>query len=339
MTPLCPTIQKTLAHIHHTQGLDSALATLHAMQIDSGVLSKDTLADLTTLTPVYQEDHLLFYLQHNPHRIHRGISKTPHPSPKHRIQYSGGVPCFLCVDNIAHGWPEERGYRHQIATQDMVFLPNIAPLFPCHFTLASHDHIPQDMHLSLLYETARLLPTHWVIQNGPDAGATNPEHLHLQTFSTASLPTDLPILTRPYTSVHTHLDLTISKVNHPATVYRYEWSSENSLVTLTTLLENYLSKSPHHRVNLMMRTHPTIQGKVILFILFRHTQKRTTLYLKGQPGYAEASGLISTTTPDHHQRWLHEGISLYHELMGDIQIDLGGFESYNDLKKAPEELK
>lgn len=127
------------------------------------------------------------FFQYNPSRIVSTGAKVDAKAIKER-------PCFLCETNrpqcqwslpVVEGWD---------------FLLNPFPIFPVHFTIASQSHVPQ---VNFPFEAilfADRFPELAVFFNGAKAGASAPDHCHLQ----AVLKDELPLLR-------------LVEENHPAT--------------------------------------------------------------------------------------------------------------------------
>ena len=114
-------------------------------------------------------------LQHNPSRKHSTLSKTDAASIASR-------QCFLCKEKR----PE---MQNSINISDKwEFLINPYPIFNPHFTIASLHHIPQSEVPSDAFELASVLPGMVVFFNGAGAGASAPDHLHLQAVGIENLP-------------------------------------------------------------------------------------------------------------------------------------------------------
>jgi len=116
-------------------------------------------------------------IQWNPARIRSTGAKIDKDSIRSR-------KCFLCRDNrpkeqliydIASGWE---------------MLVNPFPILPVHLTIASTSHIPQSRVPEDIVTIAETLPGMAVFFNGARAGASAPDHLHLQ----AVLKDELPLL-------------------------------------------------------------------------------------------------------------------------------------------------
>ena len=94
-------------------------------------------------------------------------------------------PCFLC--------PANRPAAQQAIVYHRPFLVlcNPFPIVPRHFTVAHREHRPQSLHsvLPTFLQLARdFHPDYAVLYNGPQSGASAPDHLHLQVLPTAAIP-------------------------------------------------------------------------------------------------------------------------------------------------------
>lgn len=294
-----------------SQDLPQVLQTLYDQQIESGFLSSKLLRQVNSLTPCQYGNGLYFQLQFNPKRLTRGVPKVPNPKPKHIIPFKGGIPCFCCLDNICKQWPLERGFFMNLNHEPFVFLPNIAPNFPSHFTVAALAHRVQQMDIDGLLTIAEKLPGYWVVLNGPDAGATNPWHFHYQCFKA-----HLPIEEVPVSPIQPG----ISRCQFPASAYRFDFNGpiQDLIKPVQNLTHHYLSSGPHHRLNFLVKHEPN--QKTTLFMILRQTQHTATLYKSGQPGYAEIAGLIALVTQSSYDHWQRNGEKLYTQLLTEICV-------------------
>ncbi len=120
-------------------------------------------------------------LQHNPARLASAVAGTDADALK-------DAPCFLCRENLPREqmtMPFEgrkgRKYRIQV---------NPFPIFPQHLVIASERHQPQSIwhHFVDMLDMARSLSGFTVFYNGPESGASAPEHLHFQACLHGILP-------------------------------------------------------------------------------------------------------------------------------------------------------
>ncbi|HVN89798.1 MAG TPA: DUF4922 domain-containing protein [Candidatus Binataceae bacterium] len=119
------------------------------------------------------------YLRHIPHRV---VSTTAAVDPASVAKR----PCFLCAQNLP---PEEEGLAFG---EDLVIYCNPFPIVQKHLTIADREHTPQRIaeRFDRMLDLAAALDGYFVIYNGPECGASAPDHLHFQ----AGLRKDLPII-------------------------------------------------------------------------------------------------------------------------------------------------
>ena len=99
-------------------------------------------------------------------------------------------PCFLCLENLPVA---QQGvlYREQF-----LLLCNPAPIFAQHYTISHLQHRPQALagQLALLLQLAKdLSPLFSVFYNGPQCGASAPDHLHFQACPARAIPIETQI--------------------------------------------------------------------------------------------------------------------------------------------------
>jgi len=116
-------------------------------------------------------------VQFNPGRITSSAAKVDARSIKAR-------PCFLCERNRP---PEQRGIPFG---NNYTILINPFPIFHRHLTIVSRCHTPQRIAGSFdtMLSMAQALQDYTVFYNGPQCGASAPDHLHLQAGNRGFLP-------------------------------------------------------------------------------------------------------------------------------------------------------
>ena len=123
-------------------------------------------------------------LQFNPRRIVSTGAKLDPESIRKR-------PCFLCLENLP---PEQQAILYR---NDYIVLCNPAPIFPGHLTIAHRRHLPQSLPENLplfLSLAADFGPRRIVFYNGPQSGASAPDHLHFQSAPAGLLPVEAEVL-------------------------------------------------------------------------------------------------------------------------------------------------
>ncbi len=91
--------------------------------------------------------------------------------------------CFLCAENR----PAE---QTSVGFGDYEILVNPFPIFPEHFTIAHKNHQPQQIkpYFVDMLRLAQAMDDYLVFYNGPQCGASAPDHLHFQAGTKNFLP-------------------------------------------------------------------------------------------------------------------------------------------------------
>lgn len=116
-------------------------------------------------------------VQFNPERIRSSAAKVDKESIAER-------KCFLCNENRPH-------QQKTLAFGDQfLILLNPYPIFKTHLTISSNTHIAQRFldNTKALLELAAAMEGFTVFYNGPESGASAPDHLHFQAGDSAFLP-------------------------------------------------------------------------------------------------------------------------------------------------------
>lgn len=116
-------------------------------------------------------------LQHNPERRRSSAAAIDKESLSNR-------PCFLCSENQPARqktilWGDH--YKIQV---------NPYPIFERHLTIADLRHLPQRLagRVGDMLSLARALPDFVVFYNGPQCGASAPDHAHFQAGAKGEMP-------------------------------------------------------------------------------------------------------------------------------------------------------
>ena len=117
------------------------------------------------------------FIRHIPHRA----ASTTAPVDRASIAQR---PCFLCAQNLP---AEEEGVRFD---EDFTIYCNPFPIVERHLTIAHREHTVQSIanRFGNMLDLAVALPGYFVIYNGPECGASAPDHMHFQAGSRGLLP-------------------------------------------------------------------------------------------------------------------------------------------------------
>lgn len=116
-------------------------------------------------------------VQFNPERIRSSSAKVDAIS-------IGVRPCFLCRDNRP---VQQRGVAFE---NKFTVLVNPFPIFTRHLTIASDTHTDQRIKpdFGTMLSLTEALSDYVVFYNGPQCGASAPDHLHFQAGSRGFMP-------------------------------------------------------------------------------------------------------------------------------------------------------
>ncbi len=123
-------------------------------------------------------------LQHNPGRTINTLASVDRQDINAR-------KCFLCAENLP---PEQKGILYR---DEHLILCNPRPVFHSHLTVTHIQHGPQNIADSIdsfLRLAADLGPGWTVLYNGPQCGASAPDHLHFQAVPSGRMPVEKVIV-------------------------------------------------------------------------------------------------------------------------------------------------
>jgi len=130
-------------------------------------------------TKWFDYGHFRIACQFNPGRIRSSAADTS-------VRAVGARPCFLCEGNRP---PEQAGIPFG---EDFIILANPYPIFPYHLTIPSLRHIPQHIedHIGTFLKLGLALQEFTLFYNGPQCGASAPDHFHFQAGIRDLLPVE-----------------------------------------------------------------------------------------------------------------------------------------------------
>jgi hypothetical protein len=117
------------------------------------------------------------FVRHIPHRIKSTTAPVDFISVSQR-------PCFLCPMHLD---PEEQGIPFNA---EFTLYCNPFPILERHLTIVHVNHRLQRIagQFGVFLELAKALPDSFMIYNGPECGASAPDHLHFQSCSRKIFP-------------------------------------------------------------------------------------------------------------------------------------------------------
>jgi Domain of unknown function (DUF4922) len=165
-------------HIEKEEYADAAKVLLRHQRLDWNLLkaSYEALADQKIKE--FEFDGFKVKVQFNPGRIHSTSAEVDEESINNR-------ECFLCNENRP---VEQKAIQYK---KDYLIICNPYPILPEHFTISHINHTPQRIKKSFseMLSLAKDLSKYYnVFYNGPECGASAPDHLHFQSGTKSFFP-------------------------------------------------------------------------------------------------------------------------------------------------------
>lgn len=128
-------------------------------------------------------------VQFNPERIRSSAARVDSKTIEARA-------CFLCAKNRPE---QQQGLSFE---NDLTVLVNPFPIFNKHLTIPSEFHIDQRIvnNMDSMLSLAKALPEFVIFYNGPQCGASAPDHFHFQAGSRRFLPLEHDYLAKKFAS-------------------------------------------------------------------------------------------------------------------------------------------
>jgi hypothetical protein len=259
-------------------------------------------------------------LHHNPVRIKSTVAPVDRTSINNR-------PCFLCLENLPD---KQRGILYR---QDFIVLCNPFPITQYHYTIPHSKHILQSFHghaAAFLTMAKDFHPGFNVFYNGPESGASAPDHLHFQAAPSGILPVeqDMQDAAKRVFIKCIH-DVSIFKVKNVGRgVIIIEGSDGEAvravLTSIISAMKGILRAPDEPKMNLLASYSGTI-WRIVIFPRQKH--RPDVFYLPGDdrilisPGLVEMGGIVITPKDKDFNIVDHDLIqAIYKEVSIDAEI-------------------
>lgn len=204
--------------------------------------------------------------------------------------------CFLCPPNLPPMQQAIRCYRN------FLVLCNPFPIFSPHFTIAHIHHLPQALSgawPSLLHFARDFHPDFALLYNGPQCGASAPDHLHFQAVPRAAIPA-LNRRREGMKAVWQEGGLELWRTTtDPLAAFLLEGAAEQALVAcLARLIKAMKSVLPGHGEPLLNLFSLYEEGRWRIMLFPRRQHRPAAYYKSGQeqlllsPGAVDMGGLL-----------------------------------------------
>jgi hypothetical protein len=239
-------------------------------------------------------------VQFNPERIRSSSAKVDSRS-------IGERPCFLCTKNRP---PEQRGLSFE---NRLVILVNPFPIFSRHMTIPSNDHIDQRIgnNLGTMLSLAQVMPSYTVFYNGPQCGASAPDHFHFQAGNKRFMPleSDFQIGKHP-TLLFSEPGLEVWKwAEYLRGIITLKGSDREKLIRVFDHLFSGLAQIQPDRPEPMLNILAGYeQGEWIVHIIPRKQHRPAQFFMQGtdqlliSPAAVDLGGVIITPREEDYKR-------------------------------------
>ncbi len=234
-------------------------------------------------------------VQFNPGRITSSSAKTDSKSIKSR-------QCFLCKENLPK---VQRGINF---IDKYSILCNPFPIFPEHFTIPKITHEPQllyDNFDDMLELTKVLSDKYTVFYNGPQCGASAPDHMHFQAGSKNFMPIDTEydeLIKNKSSYIFNHKELKIfAAKNYLRNFIGIEGSNKEEIIKSFNLcykiIHSFDNKNEEPMINIISSY---IDGKWRIIILPREKHRPEQYFAEGEknillsPASVDMGGILIT---------------------------------------------
>ena len=281
----------------------------------------------------FQFDGFQVKVQFNPERIRSSAAKVD-------TQSIAGRKCFLCDENR----PVEQqaiafGNKFQI-------LVNPYPIFKTHLTISSINHTDQRFiaHAQSMLDLADAMEGFTVLYNGPESGASAPDHLHFQAGEKDFMPVDKDfewlkihsgqlLFSGVYTKVWAFEKYLRKMISVETT------SAIEGLEVLNSFYQKFLELEPGNVEPMMNVLCGWKNGKWTLHLFPRKAHRPTQFYSSGNeqllisPGSVDLGGVFVVPRREDFDKITKEDIvdilaqvslnnNTFAELIGRLKIEL-----------------
>ena len=162
-------------------GLANEVKALFRHQVDNCPAVRegyDALKNVEVKT--FEYDGFEVRVQFNAGRIKSSSAKVDKKSIEKR-------PCFLCAENLLPGQLAVEYFR------SYYILCNPFPIFDEHFTIPKIEHLPQLLKgkAGVMLDISKYFENRYTsLYNGPECGASAPDHMHFQAGGSGFLPVE-----------------------------------------------------------------------------------------------------------------------------------------------------
>jgi len=215
------------------------------------------------------------FIRHIPHRAGSTTASVDAESIARR-------PCFLCSGNLD---PEEQGIPFG---KDYIIYFNPFPIVDHHLSIVHREHGLQHIagEFGTMLDLAAALPAYFVIYNGPQCGASAPDHMHFQAGSRVLFPIEKD-------TAHIR---GITVPGYARNVFVFRDSDRGRLIDKLDGAVELLAQATGKRPEPLMNIAALHQNREWTVFLFPRSKHRPNVYYTGEltvsPGTIDLCGIF-----------------------------------------------
>jgi hypothetical protein len=261
--------------------------------------------NLEALSKIEEKDfrigNVSIRVQHNPERIRSTAAKTDGRSIEAR-------PCFLCPQNLME-------HQKGILFHDRyLVLANPFPIFPEHLTIPQLSHQPQQIngHFQDMLRLSRELTGFTVFYNGPQCGASAPDHFHFQAGTARQMPVENEYAQLPSQIRSLLISTSEIQINAVDDGLRRYWSLESGNIEKLEFyfeqIYRLLEAREQTEAEPMLNILTTFDKKWNVFIFPRDRQRPDCFFSQGDdqilmsPASVEMGGIAILPRPEDFEK-------------------------------------
>jgi Domain of unknown function (DUF4922) len=208
------------------------------------------------------------FIRHIPHRMASTTASVDRESVAKR-------PCFLCAENLPS---EEEGLQFN---DDFTIYCNPFPIVDRHLTIAHREHGLQRIanQFGNMLDLAASLDGYFIVYNGPECGASAPDHMHFQAGSRVLFPIakDTAGLTG------------VAVPNYRRNVFLFRGRDRSALIDLMDRAIDLLAKATNKRTEPMVNIAVSCERGEWVTYLFPRGKHRPEVFYTGELTVSPAS--------------------------------------------------
>lgn len=274
----------------------------------------------------YQYDGFQIRTQFNPERMRSSVAEVDKKSIAARR-------CFLCNENR----PKEQGSIE--FGDDFLILVNPFPIFKNHFTITCNRHVDQRFigNAQTLLELAAAMGGFTVFYNGPECGASAPDHLHFQAGESSFMP----VINDFERLKHSERNLFSGKStqvwafdNYLRKMISIETSSmEEGLEVIRLYYQHFQAMQPQKAEPMMNALWSWKDGRWTIHLFPRKAHRPSHFYEKGDnqilisPGSVDFGGVFILPRREDFEKVSSESIV---DILNQVCLDQDDFQELTD---------